>query len=420
MNMRHHFIVASRAARNDPADRTEIEPCPPSVVPVTDGLTGLGSLSMAWLLVMWLRPPLLLATWLVLVATALPMMLRELARSPALPRRSSADRPLLWLAGFVVATVPMLFVHGQGGGLLAWLVAWTVVLPAFALRLAAEHRRNGSLTADGLPLAIGRALFFADWVGLKATAGPARLWFLKAFFIPVYAASLFALLSAALKNDLQGPLAWLTLAVIFAYTIDLAFALSGYVFASNALVPTVKSTQPRLSGWIVCLLCYAPVCEHWGDFKRVVNGEIGWPTSLTQDAGVIAAAVLMIVPLALYVSATVVFGLRFSNLSNRGVISSGPYRYMKHPAYFAHVGNSWIITFVFLPAAGATLTASQMLVPVAFTILYRYRAVTEEMHMREDAGYAAYCDWIARHGLVGRLRYLLHRKVLERQPLVVG
>lgn len=206
----------------------------------------------------------------------------------------------------------------------------------------------------------------------------------------------------------------------FTYTIDLAFALSGYVFASNALVPTVKSTQPPLSGWIVCLLCYAPACKHWGDFKRVVTGEIGWPASLTLDANVIAAAILMTALLVLYISATVVFGLRFSNLSNRGVISSGPYRYMKHPAYFAHVGNAWIITLVFLPAAGVELTAWQILVPVAFTILYRCRAVTEEMHLREDAGYVAYCDWIARHGLVGRLRYLLHRKVLRRQPLVTG
>ena len=421
MIMRHHFIGASHSAGIDPADRTPIEPCPPSVIPVTDGLIGLGSLLLAWLLVMWLKPPLLPAAWLILIATALPMMLRELARSPALLRRSpDMDRPSLWLTGFVVATVPMLFVHAQGAGLLVWIMAWIVALPAFVVRLTFERRRNGFLAGGGVPLAIGRALLLADWAGLKEAAAPARLWFLKAFFIPIYGANLFVLLSVALSNDLHGPLAWLTLAVTLAFTIDLAFALAGYVFASDALVPTVTSTQPRLSGWIACLVCYGPVCRHWGDLERVFSGEINWTASLTMDAGMIAAAIVMMALLVLYISATVVFGLRFSNLSNRGVISSGPYRYMKHPAYFAHVANAWIITFVFLPAAGAALTASQMLVPVAFTILYRWRAVTEEMHMREDAGYVAYCEWIARHGLVRRLRHLLLSRVSKRQSLVAG
>jgi hypothetical protein len=82
---------------------------------------------------------------------------------------------------------------------------------------------------------------------------------------------------------------------------------------------------------------------------------------------------------------------------------------MKHPAYFAHVGNAWIITFVFLPEAGVQLTLPQMLVPIAFTVLYRCRAITEEMHLRKDERYIAYSDWIARHGLVGRLRHLFAR-----------
>lgn len=406
MNVWRNFICWGGSPSDRAAECTEeIEQTPPSVIPITDGLVGLGSLLLTWLLVMWLKPPTLLAAWLILIATALPMMCRELARAPASPEHGAgAPRPLLWFLGFVVATAPMLLVHGQGGGLGHWLVAWIVTLPAFAVRFAAERRRGSPTPLGGFPLALGRAVFCTDWGKLREAAAPARLWFLKAFFIPLYAASLFALLAAALANDLQGPLAWLALAVILAYTIDLAFALSGYIFASNALAPTMASTQPRLLGWVVCLLCYSPAFGHWADFERVVLGEISWPSSLTFDAGALAGAMLMIALLALYISATVVFGLRFSNLSNRGVICSGPYRYMKHPAYFAHVGNAWIITFVFFPAAGIELTTSLVLVPVAFTILYRYRAVTEELHMSEDARYVAYSDWISRNGLVGLLR----------------
>ena len=40
--------------------------------------------------------------------------------------------------------------------------------------------------------------------------------------------------------------------------------------ASNSLVPTIRSTQTRLSGGVVCLACYGPVMSHWPDFEAVV------------------------------------------------------------------------------------------------------------------------------------------------------
>ncbi len=84
---------------------------------------------------------------------------------------------------------------------------------------------------------------------------------------------------------------------------------------------------------------------------------------------------------------------------------------MKHPAYFAHAGNAWIITPIFLPAAGIALGPSQLLVPIAFTLLYRLRSLTEERHMSEDPAYVAYIGWIARHGLVRS-----EQPIFEKQP----
>ena len=62
---------------------------------------------------------------------------------------------------------------------------------------------------------------------------------------------------------------------------------------------------------------------------------------------------------------------------------------------------------IFMPAAGIPLDLPLMLVPVAFTLVYWLRSVTEEQHMREDPDYVAYAQWIERHGLVGRLRRLV-------------
>jgi protein-S-isoprenylcysteine O-methyltransferase Ste14 len=406
MDARLQFIAASEAVDSDLAERlVESELCPASVIPVTDGLAGLGSLLAAWLLVMWLKPAPLADD-----CCAADGMegTRQVTRCPA---RCSGRIPAAAMAGGLCRCDRAAAAHSCPR-LGPECLDDRVGRGSPSIRGAAGPRAptQCSIADGGLPLALGRASLLGEWARLERAAAPARLWFLKAFFIPIYGASLLSILATALHDNLDGPFGWLTLVLSLAYTIDLAFGLSGYIFASSALVPTIRSTQPRLWGWIVCLLCYGPVFTHWSDFGRVVHAEIAWPALLTQGAGVIVAAVAMIILLALYISATVVFGLRFSNLSNRGVITSGPYRYMKHPAYFAHVGNAWIITVVFLPAAGVELTLSRLLVPVVFTVLYRYRAVTEEMHLREDERYIAYSEWIARYGLIGRLRhFLVHR-----------
>jgi len=370
------------------------EACPPPVVPSSDGLIGLGCMTGMLAFVLAIRPAPAVAVIAILFATAMPMMARELRRSAGVDT-SQAGSPLLWALGFCALTAAFALVHSQASGLLAFLFAWFLVAPAFVLRLAIEWKRVGPPRLSGAPFTVGAAL-----VGRRTGAfwASLRLWSLKAFFVPLYALSLFGLLQGLLGQNFASAGGVLTGAVLFAFTIDLSFGLSGYLFASNRLATTVKSTQPNLFGWLVCVACYGPVFAHWPAFRRVVLNEIGWPALVEPSLPHMLAAAALLVLLGLYVSATVVFGLRFSNLTNRGVITSGPYRLMKHPAYFAHVANAWILSLAFLPVSAASL-----LVPIAFTILYRLRAVTEERHMSEDPAYRAYCAWIDRHGLLARM-----------------
>lgn len=393
-------------ANHGPARQAEAEAPPRSAVPITDGLIGLASVSAVWLLVYLTRPPLLVAAWLLILATALPMLLRELARHAPVGGATVRAMPLVWLLGFALGTAPFLLIHGQHSGLEVWGMVWVIVAPAFLIRIGLELHRNGSI-AGGFPAALGQAILSRDGSRFRDLAGPARVWALKAFFIPLYTAALIALLTLTYTNGLGSPLAWLGLAVAFAYSVDLCFGLSGYLMASNSLVPTIRSTQTRLLGWLVCAVCYGPVVVHLPDLDAVLAEEIAWPTDVSFDPLTIAGAVAMLALLVLFVSATVSFGLRFCNLSNRGLISAGPYRWMKHPAYFAHAGNAWILTFIFLPAAHIALGPVQWLAPVALTAIYWLRATTEEQHLREDPDYVAYADWIARHGLVAQLKRLV-------------
>ena len=53
-----------------------------------------------------------------------------------------------------------------------------------------------------------------------------------------------------------------------------------------------------------------------------------------------------------YCLATVAFGYRMSNMTYRGIITSGPYRFTKHPAYLGKVASWWLISLPFFSNEG--------------------------------------------------------------------
>jgi protein-S-isoprenylcysteine O-methyltransferase Ste14 len=97
---------------------------------------------------------------------------------------------------------------------------------------------------------------------------------------------------------------------------------------------------------------------------------------------------------AVYVTATLSLGLRFSNLTNRGIVATGPYRFVRHPAYAAKNLAWWAGMLPWLVATAgqrdAADTAWLLIGMVAMTSMYLWRASTEERHLGADPAYAAY------------------------------
>jgi protein-S-isoprenylcysteine O-methyltransferase Ste14 len=367
---------------------------PASIVPAKQGVIGLLFLAGAWLAIFVARPLVPAGSWVILLAAALPLLLLEsrLSGRPAPNRRE--PQPAVWLLGFLAGSAPFVAIHSIRAPLSELLISWIVILPAFLIKLWFERWRPFT----GTPVLIGHALLRRDWKAL--VTDDVRLWAIKAFFMPVYATWLFGLATYAPTYDLSG-IGFVFFAVAFAYAVDLAFALAGCTFATRT---TLFSTQPRLLGWVACLLCYPPFLAFWEEFHRVGSKQGSWPSLLNPQPLAVVGGIIMAALLLLYVWATVVFGLRFSNLTNRGVITSGPYRLMKHPAYFAHVANTWIVTFILFPAAGLRVSVHTMMIPLAFTAIYWLRAITEEQHLSESDAYREYAAWIAEHGLLARLK----------------
>ncbi|MCG3776215.1 MAG: hypothetical protein JW395_3067 [Nitrospira sp.] len=97
--------------------------------------------------------------------------------------------------------------------------------------------------------------------------------------------------------------------------------------------------------------------------------------------------------------------IRFSNLTNCGIITSGPYRWTKHPAYLAKDASWWLINIPFLPPDGSLATAVKPFVMLGFVnLIYLLRAKTEERHLSQDPVYREYSEFIRQHGLFSYLR----------------
>jgi protein-S-isoprenylcysteine O-methyltransferase Ste14 len=90
--------------------------------------------------------------------------------------------------------------------------------------------------------------------------------------------------------------------------------------------------------------------------------------------------------LGIYVWATIVFGMRFSNLTNRGILSRGPYAIVRHPAYISKNLAWWLMSVPFMRDWISTAGL------ISWNLVYLVRAFTEERHLRQDRHYREYCE----------------------------
>jgi len=97
-----------------------------------------------------------------------------------------------------------------------------------------------------------------------------------------------------------------------------------------------------------------------------------------------------------------VFGIRFSNLTYRGVLTNGPYRFTRHPAYLAKNLFWWASVLPFLVTTGSVADAVRnSFFLLIVNAIYYWRARTEEAHLlAEDPKYVEYHAWMAQHGLI--------------------
>lgn len=175
--------------------------------------------------------------------------------------------------------------------------------------------------------------------------------------------------------------------------VDVALFTVGYVIEIPVLGNEIRTVDPTVSGWVVCLACYPP-------FNIALNAFFPWQATdfpaFSNVAVHVALNCAILASMAIYASASVTLGLRASNLTNRGIVRGGPYAWVRHPAYAAKNLAWWIGALPALWAAFAQSMGSGLwaLASVAaWTTIYVLRALTEERHLLLlDNGYSQYME----------------------------
>lgn len=252
----------------------------------------------------------------------------------------------------------------------------------------------------------------------------ALAWLVKGFFcafmISIVPGGFAAVVHFDWASALHDPVALGSLLIETMFMIDVQIAMVGYLVTMKPLDAQIRTANPHLSAWVAALICYPPfILMGEGDVLDYRHNGAEWAFWLQGQTGWLwlwAGALVFLT--AVYAWATVAFGLRFSNLTYRGVLTNGPYRYTRHPAYLSKNTYWWLASLPFLTTSGSMVDAIRNTVILGLvSAVYYWRARTEEKHLlAEDAKYREYHAWMAEYGLITSALRKLTRAITPRRP----
>ena len=249
-------------------------------------------------------------------------------------------------------------------------------------------------------------------------------WLIKGYFLPMMFTLTCIALDAFLTFNFESLTAfrfWVVFLNDSLYLIDLGIISLGYLMALRITDTHFRSAEPTMLGWAVALACYEPFSSLINNQYLAYGTNYGWGSWLGNTPVMLSIWGSAILTLsAIYVWATVIFGARFSNLTNRGIITNGPYRWTKHPAYLAKNLSWWMISVPFMMPGTPAEVLRHCLLLLGVNFIYLMRAKTEEWHLSRDPDYVQYALWIEQHGIFRfvkqwpLLQYLSYRAPLQR------
>jgi hypothetical protein len=245
-------------------------------------------------------------------------------------------------------------------------------------------------------------------------------WAVKAFFLPLMyiplSGNIGFIEGSSFLSEVGSSVFFNTKAftVFFDYTINMIFTVDllvifvGYILTMRVFDSHIRSVEPSFLGWYVALQCYKPFWNgiSMNYFAYDFDGYFWKEWLHIQHNLYVLWGLAIIILLGIYTWASVIFGLRFSNLTHRGIITNGPFRFMRHPAYFCKNLSWWLISIPFIPQMGVAEAIRSCIMLLLLNLIYFLRAKTEERHLSLDPVYVQYANVINE---IGIFRWLMKR-----------
>jgi len=262
-------------------------------------------------------------------------------------------------------------------------------------------------------------LKFKD-VNLEVLKGHFLGWFVKGFFLPLMFVYFYRDLVKLQNFDFSSIKSFKHFYDFMYDTIfllDVGIVSIGYLLSLRLFDTHIRSTEPTALGWLVAILCYEPFWSLIGRQYLQYGHSIAWGDWLQKYPVLyVIWGSLILLLLIIYVWASFMFGARFSNLTHRGIITNGPYRFTKHPAYVSKNVAWWMISVPFLATGGSFEAIKKCSLLLLLNFIYFMRAKTEERHLSNDPDYQQYALWMEEHGIFSKLSRISIFKFLSYNP----
>ncbi len=186
------------------------------------------------------------------------------------------------------------------------------------------------------------------------------------------------------------------------FLVDSLLFTVGYHTESGLLKNKLRFVETNPLHIMVCVACYPPfnraTIAFFGPSNR--NPYILFGGSMLHPMTWVMRGLAMLF-LVLLISSSLALFTKASNLTNRGIVTCGPYRFIRHPGYLAK-NMFWIMTLIpvfFTDTTDPRFTWPSYLLFCAMSVagvigwgtIYFLRSITEEKFLMRDPDYVEYC-----------------------------
>ena len=292
------------------------------------------------------------------------------------------------------------------------IVAATPIVSA--LFILASYRAYGPSERGGYQLGlilVGRSSEI-DWQLLRDDL---LTWLIRGFFLPINFCELVWTIAAIRGHELQlfsG--SWISseyYVLLMIYAVIIAAVTPGYLFGARLLNTETKAISNSWFAWTVTLACYSPFETAF--FINLFDYNPSSPDPLWQQPWTVyfhnipfllaIAGGLILIFSVIHLWGEAQFGIRSSNLSNRGIITTGIYRFSKHPVYISKCAVWLLIWVPFLSGVNVLDDLRLSVLWICVCGIYVLRALAEEKLLSADPDYVAYALWMDEHGFLSSI-----------------